>query len=227
MDSLTENLDRWIVTGSDATRNRAYTCLKEIESHASDPEDYRKAVRLARRAGLPAVDVFEEETNNKQLGQNDERQRKEEAEARKQWEASRRYDTKPEEGRSALSRRAVTNGKPDVFMGQVINTGENKPKKLADDKLEFQKQLRADTSSSSAPQPSQESWKQKDAHAKVSELVARAGALSAFDGEKLGIGGLDDVLGEVKRRIWTPLAAPPQLLRELGIHPVRGLLLCM
>lgn len=25
--------------------------------------------------------------------------------------------------------------------------------------------------------------------------------------------------------VWTPLAAPPQLLRELGIHPVRGLLL--
>jgi vesicle-fusing ATPase len=41
----------------------------------------------------------------------------------------------------------------------------------------------------------------------------------------LGIGGLDDVLAQVKRRVWTPLAAPPQLLKELGIHPVRGLLL--
>ena len=224
MDSLAENLDRWIITGSDATRNRAYTCLKEIENQAADPEDYKKAVRLARRAGLPAVDV-EEEPNEIQLGQNDEARRKAEAEARKQWEASRGNAETTEEGRSALSRRAATNGKPDVFMGQVINTGDMKPKHLADDKLEFQKQLREDTSSSSAPQPAQESWKQKDATSKVAELVARAAALSSFDGEKLGIGGLDDVLAEVKRRIWTPLAAPPQLLRELGIHPVRGLLL--
>lgn len=41
----------------------------------------------------------------------------------------------------------------------------------------------------------------------------------------MGIGGLDDVLAQVKRRIWVPLAAPPVLLQELGISPVRGLLL--
>jgi vesicle-fusing ATPase len=55
--------------------------------------------------------------------------------------------------------------------------------------------------------------------------VAKAGAGSNFDGEMLGIGGLDDVLAQIKRRVWIPLAAPPQLLKELGIHPVRGLLL--
>ena len=111
-------------------------------------------------------------------------------------------------------------------MGQVIQTGDMKPKQMADDKLAFQKKLREDTTVSSTPEStSSNSWKQKDATAKVAELVARAGALSSFEGEKLGIGGLDDVLAEVKRRIWTPLAAPPQLLRELGIHPVRGLLL--
>ena len=229
MDSLAHNLDRWIITGSDATKNRAYTCLKEIENQASDPEDYKKAVRLARRAGLPAAD-FEEERNTVKLGDSDEQRRKAEAEARKQWEASRGGTrTESTEGRSALSTRAATNGKPDLFMGQVIKTGQNKPKQLADDKLEFQKQLREDTasssSSSSTTPPTQDSWKQKDATAKVAELVARAGALSSFEGEKLGIGGLDDVLAEVKRRIWVPLAAPPQLLAELGIHPVRGLLL--
>jgi vesicle-fusing ATPase len=36
---------------------------------------------------------------------------------------------------------------------------------------------------------------------------------------------LDEVLAQVKRRIWVPLAAPPILLQELGISPVRGLLL--
>jgi len=228
MDSLTKNLDRWIVTGSDATKTRAYTCLKEIENQASDPEDYQKAVRLARRAGLPAANI-EEEKSAVKLGDTDEGQRKTEAEARKQWEASRggSSEQSQEKGRSALSRRASTNGKPDLFMGQVIQTGDVKPKQLADDKLEFQKKLREDTaaSKSTAESMRQNSWKQKDATAKVAELVARAGALSSFEGEKLGIGGLDDVLAEVKRRIWTPLAAPPQLLRELGIHPVRGLLL--
>ncbi len=63
------------------------------------------------------------------------------------------------------------------------------------------------------------------AAAKTSELVAKAGGGDAFTGQSLGIGGLDDVLLQVKRRIWVPLAAPPSLLHELGINPVRGLLL--
>ena len=61
------------------------------------------------------------------------------------------------------------------------------------------------------------------AASKVSDYVARAG--TNFDPKLLGIGGLDEVLSQVKRRVWTPLAAPPQLLKDLGIHPVRGLLL--
>jgi hypothetical protein len=59
----------------------------------------------------------------------------------------------------------------------------------------------------------------------TSDLVAKAGAGDAFEGQQLGIGGLEDVLKEIKRRIWVPLAAPPSLLAELGINPVRGLLL--
>lgn len=63
------------------------------------------------------------------------------------------------------------------------------------------------------------------AAAKTALMVAKAGGGDVFTGESLGIGGLDDVLLQVKRRIWVPLAAPPSLLRELGINPVRGLLL--
>jgi hypothetical protein len=63
------------------------------------------------------------------------------------------------------------------------------------------------------------------ASAKASELVARAGSGTAFQGSTLGIGGLDDVLSQIQRRVWIPLAAPPSLLQELGIQPVRGLLL--
>ena len=63
------------------------------------------------------------------------------------------------------------------------------------------------------------------ASAKSSELIARAGSGDAFLGSVLGVGGLDDVLSQIQRRVWIPLAAPPNLLSELGIQPVRGLLL--
>ena len=61
------------------------------------------------------------------------------------------------------------------------------------------------------------------AQAHSAELIALAGP--KFDGDLLGVGGLDDVIAEIKRRVWTPLAAPPAVLNELGITPVRGLML--
>jgi len=61
------------------------------------------------------------------------------------------------------------------------------------------------------------------AQAHSSELIALAGP--KFDGDMLGVGGLDDVIAEIKRRVWTPLAAPPAVMKELGITPVRGVML--
>jgi Ulp1 family protease len=64
--------------------------------------------------------------------------------------------------------------------------------------------------------PSFKTFVEEEATAsRVSEMIARAGSGNAFDGQSLGIGGLDDVLIEIKRRIWTPLAAPPQLLKGI------------
>jgi len=59
----------------------------------------------------------------------------------------------------------------------------------------------------------------------ASNVIARSGSETSFMGARLGIGGLDEILLEIKRRVWIPLAAPPSLLQELGIQPVRGLLL--
>ena len=39
------------------------------------------------------------------------------------------------------------------------------------------------------------------------------------------VGGLDEVLESIRRRIWVPLCAPRSLLDELGGEPVKGLLL--
>jgi len=61
------------------------------------------------------------------------------------------------------------------------------------------------------------------AQAHSAELIALAGP--KFDGDLLGVGGLDNVIAEIKRRVWTPLAAPPSVMDELGITPVRGVLL--
>jgi len=60
---------------------------------------------------------------------------------------------------------------------------------------------------------------------RVADMIASAGLGKGFDGGNLGVGGLDHVLEEIKTRIWTPLAAPPKLLADLGIQPTRGLLL--
>ena len=39
------------------------------------------------------------------------------------------------------------------------------------------------------------------------------------------VGGLEEVLESIRRRIWVPLCAPRSLLQELGGEPVKGLLL--
>ena len=38
------------------------------------------------------------------------------------------------------------------------------------------------------------------------------------------VAGLNEELEDIRRRIWLPLASPPELLHELGISPPRGLL---
>ncbi|KAJ8603820.1 hypothetical protein CTAYLR_000248 [Chrysophaeum taylorii] len=45
---------------------------------------------------------------------------------------------------------------------------------------------------------------------------------SLDDGRALGVAGLDDVLRMLDTRVRVPLAAPPTLLRELGVSPIKG-----
>ncbi|KAG7338816.1 ATPase family associated with various cellular activities AAA [Nitzschia inconspicua] len=129
-----------------------------------------------------------------------------------------------QEGLSALSRRQKNNnGRPDLFTPTVLDPDAIAT--IANDKNALQEELKSSDRSQSLTGDQASSLTVEQASARVSEMIARAGSGDAFDGQALGIGGLDSVLVEIKRRIWTPLAAPPQLLKELGIHPVRGLLL--
>lgn len=175
---------------------------------------------------------------NVELGKTDSERRRREVEIRQEWERQQQQQEHnnnggSSSGKSALSRRmesTTTNGgqrRPDLFMSSVLDP--NQIATIASDKKQLQDELGNNIISGSNNDNNNKVYSRSpavdDAANRVSEMIAKAGSGLAFDGDTLGIGGLDDVLLEIKRRIWTPLAAPPQLLKELGIHPVRGLLL--
>lgn len=234
LENLANVLDRWILSGNPTYVDRAQNVLQQIDQQSQDPESVQRALRLIRRAGMPLPQsdtrpTYPDSTsNNKELGRTDDVARRNEAEERQRWEASRTQESSS--GRSALSRRATanpSNEKPDVLLGGLDASLD--PRTVAQDKKDLEQALRQDGAStqqnSLPPYSSQQQTADVAAAAKVSAIVAQAGGGSSFDGERLGVGGLDDVLSQVRRRVWIPLAAPPQLLDELGIHPVRGLLL--
>jgi hypothetical protein len=239
--NLTSLLDRYILTGSPITKQSAYNVLTEIEQHGRDPEAIRTARRHLQRAGLalPALSSRSSSTNNdKWLGKTDDASRQQEVAQRKQWEAQQRgKDAAAQEkegeaagGRSALSGRSLTSSKPSSFLMGQVDPNLARERQFAFEKTSLQKEMnsssnagnRKDVNNADGEDP-YNFLRNERASTKVSELIAKAGR--AFDGQTLGIGGLDKVLAQVKRRVWTPLAAPPVLLQELGIAPVRGLLL--
>jgi len=232
LQNLSAALDRWIVNGSLTTRTMAYNIYQQIQRESMDEELVKQATRMANRAGMPLNEPPASKHSN--LGENDAnvKQRLSEAEERKQWESERNTDlysskntNKPNNGsgRSALSNRMGSNSKPDIFMPKVGKGLD--PKKFADSKKGLQDELAGETLNGESKTIGIPEEEIEVAAAKTSEIVAKSGAGRAFEGNSLGIGGLDDVLSQVKRRIWVPLAAPPSLLKELGINPVRGLLL--
>jgi len=250
IEGLLQNLsaasDRWIVTGSNGTKERAFNIIRQIKRESLDEESFKQAIRMAERAAMPMVGFkvemqMDEDAAKweKKLFANEEK-RASEAEERKEWEKKRSASapkkfpgniagSKPT-GRSALSNRASSNGKPDLFMPKIDNNLDpKKVEKFVDSKKGLEDALAKGTEGAGSELTPAETPVNDDAmataEAQSSEIVAKAGAGSAFEGGSLGIGGLDDVLAQVKRRIWVPLAAPPSLLKELGINPVRGLLL--
>jgi len=228
-----------------------------------DEELVKIAIRNAERAMIPMAEI-KQEFQSGTCGSNDteDTSRKVQATTRTKWELQREKEakaskaksfpgniagSKPSAGRSALSNRAATNGKPDVFMPKLARNGKplmpevakngipeeksTDPERLeefAESKKGLEDELAKKVGGSPELTPAQQPVADDAmaaAEAVSSAIVAKAGAGSAFEGSTLGIGGLDDVLAQVKRRIWVPLAAPPTLLNELGINPVRGLLL--
>jgi ATP-dependent 26S proteasome regulatory subunit len=246
MANLSKLCDRYILNGSPKIRERVFNVLDQIATEAVDEALIRQSIRTVKRAGVPMHKTYLERyqhdggASENELGRNDTEQRRQEADRRKEWERRQQQrnsstsqvgdavaKTMEGDGISALSRRVAGNGgRPDLFMPSVLDA--NSIATIANDKRELQQEMVAPgglSGDANGMDHASLSPAAKEAACRVSDCIAKAGSGLAFDGETLGIGGLDDVLLEIKRRIWTPLAAPPQLLKELGIHPVRGLLL--
>lgn len=229
MENLSTLCDKYIIGGSEIVRGRLLNVLDRIAAEAFDQELVLQSVRMVKRAAVPFNQDIYVKKADIELGKTDAKQRRQVVETRKDWEAQRTSEVGESvgsnlQGRSALSNRAGSSTKPDVFMSNVMNPTPDSIATIANDKNELQKELDGKGSQEQPTQPVHNENYERAA-SRVSELIAKAGSGAQFEGESLGIGGLDDVLAQVKRRVWIPLAAPPKLLEELGIHPVRGLLL--
>lgn len=215
VDNLTGMVDRWIITGAPGLKTKIADVMTVLEADGSSDE-LDRARRLVTRAGFS----LDRNAQSQSLGETDSPKRRSEAEDRANWEETRTSTMGNKvkstmEGRSALSRRSV-NTSTGTWAGRPAGD-DLEAQKFAQDKKDLEQVLKE------TDVEVLEDNHDAVAAARVSELVAKAGL--SFEGEALGIGGLDDVLSEVKRRIWTPLAAPPSLLQDLGIQPVKGLLL--
>ena len=170
---------------------------------------------MIAQAGMPRLQT--------ELGKTNAPERRAQAQERTKWEQE--WESQVDQGRSALSRRSGNQQTKDAMMGSISSNLESfaKQKKQLQDTMNDKRY----SESKEYIDANYDEWQDSfdDAATLAAELVAMAGKGGNFKGETMGIGGLDQVLSEIKRRIWVPLAAPPALLTELGISPVRGLLL--
>ncbi|KAL7445267.1 hypothetical protein ACHAXH_008244 [Discostella pseudostelligera] len=281
LTTLESLLDKYIVSGSMATRRRAYNILQQIIRLSMDKELIRKAERMVRRSGMPmemppplpptehvpAVDqqLEDEELHTHKivkpmgamitspLPTEEEKQREIEVNKRLEWE--RKHKEKSEFMNKMKDNAPTTTllNDPDIAKNGLeqlssfaedkkslhdtmngADLGSSSPSSTITSSSSSSSSITSDISSDNTD-PS--TFSERDnmkrtvtdynsiASAKSSELIARAGSGDAFLGSVLGVGGLDDVLSRIRRRVWIPLAAPPSLLSQLGIRPVRGLLL--
>jgi len=235
LEKLSKSLDDWILTGTLPSRRRSYDIIQQIKLEYKGQSIVETAIRMATRATMPLNAPPDDP-----LVKIDKNDRAEAAE-RKEWEVKRSSATSDPNNNRRVSVH-ISTGK-SAFSDRIPYKPKRKPrvdkvkdlKKIADSKKELEDELArvipddqkdesGDHLSNTAP-PTPTLDAVEVAEAKTSEIIARAGSGKAFDGKTLGIGGLDNVLSQIKRRIWVPLAAPPSLLKELGINPVRGLLL--
>lgn len=195
LQNLSSQLDQYVMSGSKEKIGTALNIMKQIEREAMDDELVQQAQRMVQRAGMALLEREAKEFDT--TSSDDSQARKDYASERKEWE---------EKTVTAAEKESKNEAHPGP--GNVVGSKANPASTLST--LESDKKL---------------TEVEEHAEIRTSTLIAEAGAGSAFDGTSLGIGGLDDVLSQVKRRIWVPLAAPPTLMKELGIDPVHGLLL--
>ena len=239
-DNLQAVLDQYMMRGNQQQQQRAYTILQQIQIHENDQNEkndktetttttssssyYQRAKRLIQRAGLtlppqppeensPSV-VFGWSTSNTD-------QRRQDVNTRKEWDAVQQQQRPPTNPTTTTTFNS--NQEPLQREKQFIQD-----KTLLEQELNNHNNPERPDSSGGAPTATSDN---DVAMNRVAALLAQRarrsnGNLETFDGSTMfGIGGLDDILQQIHRRIFIPLISPPQLLAQLGMTPVRGLLL--
>jgi len=206
---LSDLLDTWMISGRGKESIASHlTHVRKTQSSTV----FQAAVRQTERAGIAVTDAKRKQTEEEWKDFK-----------RQQDESNQWNDNKNDEsttGRSALSRRGN-----DPVMGQVderLETAVNSKVDMTETMQNVIHNNKESTSNQTVVQQQQQQQALEDARNLAASFISQA---SLEVGTQHTIGGLDHVLDQVKRRIWTPLAAPPQLLAELGMQPVRGLLL--
>lgn len=213
LNNLSVILDKFFMgrLPSDTTKVQVSNILQLIKRKSMKKELVDDAIRMIERVGIEVNDKEEEKEkdNTSSMGRNAisyEREDNTIINARKEWEEEQKF-SKPNDINNFINDK-------ESFQDEVLqNNNNNNNNNNAD-------YVTNTNSNNNAEEDITEAEKL------ASELIAKAGAKpNTFSGTNLGIGGLDDILQQIKRRVWVPLSVPPIILKQLGIQPVRGLLL--
>ncbi len=245
-DNLQAVLDQYMMSGNQQQQQqRAYAILQQIQLYENDQNEkndntdtitasssyYQRAQRLIQRTGLtlppPPQQQEVEDSPSKSVvfgwSTSNTDQRRDNVNTRKEWDTQQQQQHEP-----PLTNPTTT------FNSNSNNEPLQREKQFMQDKTLLEEELQNNNPEqpvSSGGAPSTSTPPDDVAMNRVAALLAQRarrnnGNLETFDGSAMfGIGGLDDILQQIHRRIFIPLISPPQLLAQLGMTPVRGLLL--
>ncbi|GMI13017.1 hypothetical protein TrVE_jg4275 [Triparma verrucosa] len=245
LDELEGYLDIYICKGTKVSIVGALETLQKIQKEEGELELlnfggkvdwYARGIQFCKNAGLDEARLFrdgygERETGGKEKvgGKatvasygNDVNDRRKDVELREEFEAKLKAKQRQQQDNK------LKDDFTDSFVGLNIPKGEEKGEGEAG-KAEKFVGLNIPTKRQSPDRVGGEDVKMPESYTSQNMGLGYSPSLlkssSLFTGSNLGLGGVDDILKEIKRRVWIPLSTPPELLDQLGVTPVRGLLL--
>ncbi|GMI02769.1 hypothetical protein TrLO_g5678 [Triparma laevis f. longispina] len=227
LDELEGYLDVYIMKGTQVSIVGALETLEKIQKEEGELELlnfggqvdwYARGIQFCKSAGLDEGRLFkaggEKQTSAVSSYGNDVKDRRKDVELREEFEAKLKAKGKKQQ------ENQLRDGFTDSFVGlNLPKEGGGGGEKFVGLNIPTKKQNVDKVGGGDVRMP--ESYMGEKG--KYSPSLLKSSSL--FTGSNLGLGGVDDILKEIKRRVWIPLSTPPELLEQLGVTPVRGLLL--